>query len=129
MFAALAAALLLSQVAEVGAARAKPRNAPRPLRDSQSFALSADYTGYIGRILRIDGVDYRVSPDAAVYVIGAGVGSQGMLIHDASLYLAGERVGGNLLVRSIIVRPMSRDVRGQGGRDAGVGIVPKGSPF
>jgi len=136
----VAGMVLLTATAVWGAPRSKlkfgdlpaPSNEGRVSRVSrvsresrESFSLSTTYTGFLGKTLKIGGVDYRVSPRATIYVVEKGVAEPGFPVYDAHLYIAGRRVGSEAIVTQILVRPKSAPGWGE---KTDVGILPPGSP-
>jgi hypothetical protein len=117
--AALAAALAVSYAAHAVAGPSGLKARGRAARQANVFCLSANYTGYLSETLTINGVQYRVAPETAIYVVGQGLQPLGMMVYNRSVYIAGERRGKNLLVRSIVVRPAVSDAPSDGRPDAG----------
>lgn len=122
-----AAAALVALVFATGAAagaglKAKGRG------PANVFSLSAKYTGYLSETITVNGVRYPVDPAATIYVVGQGVVPQGMMVYNRSIYLAGERKGKSMLVKSIVVRPMEGESRNSGGGRPDVGKVTDRNP-
>lgn len=122
---ALAAALLVILAADVQAGLFDVRHGARPQRRPGTFALTAGYSGYLGSRLWIAGAEYRLAPNATVYVIGEGPASRDLALDGASIYIAGERSGRTAIVHSVIVR---RAASHDGDREGSVGVAPEDAP-
>lgn len=84
-------------------------------RQTETFCLSTQYTGYLGETIQVGSVRYPVAPTARVYVIGEGPAPLGMSVVNRSIYLSGVRHGKGFLVQSIIVRPAVSSTDDSGG--------------
>jgi hypothetical protein len=126
---ALGCALFVVLAAEVHADFFDFRGGRRPERKHPGFSVSAEFSGYLGgRSLLIEGVEYALSPSVTVYVLGEGLTAPGIMVSSASIYLAGDTRGGTPLVRSIIVRPGTRESLMSEGRSSDVGVRPESTP-
>jgi hypothetical protein len=97
------------------------QRAPR----GETFSLSTQFTGVLGKTIRIGTAEYRVSPRATIYVVGKGVVEHGFAVYDAYLYISGRRVGNEATVTQIMVR--IKDPRSWGDK-GDVGLLPPGAP-
>jgi Flp pilus assembly secretin CpaC len=128
--AAILAAIVLTTSTDSGAASSDLKDArgkARALAAPRAFALSTEYSGFLGGDLLIDGVVYKVATDASVYVVGQGLVDRGMSVTKRSLYVTGEQRGKTALVRSIIVGPAATPMNDVG-PDPNVGVLRKGTP-
>lgn len=124
MWQAAVVALILGLPAGGSAEVDRGRAGSRWIRQAATFAVSAEYTGYIGGTMLIDGVEYRVAPNASIYVVGEGPVRGGVVAHGASLFLSGERYGQVGYVRNVIVRRSTQNAGARGG----VSVAPVGAP-
>ena len=76
-----------------------------PVSGPESFTLSGPCSGCFGGELRIDGVSYRLSPDARIYEVGRGFLPAGASLTDRVVCISGMKLGATLVARSVLVRP------------------------
>ena len=115
-----AATVTLSVSTDADAGRHKYKSLYR----AESFAMSIEYTGYIGGDMRIGGVFYRLAKNAPVYVIGEGILSRKISVNKRYVYLAGDKSGREGVIHTIIVRP----VAAEGGQSGDVHELPANTP-
>ena len=112
-FLGLAITLSLTLVVAAGAdeARRPPHGSmTNALLRMQPFGVSGQYSGTLAGEIRIDGISYRLSPDATIYEIGRGLVPQGTAVEYRYVYLSGLKVRGSMLVYGVILRPASESV-------------------
>jgi len=76
-----------------------------PVPGSELFSLSGPCSGLFAGELRIDGVSYRLSPDARIYEVGRGFLPAGTSLTDRVVCITGMKLGATLVARSVLVRP------------------------
>ena len=76
-----------------------------PLLGPQSFTLSGPCSGFFAGEIRIDGVSYRLSPDARIYEVGRGFMPAGSSLTDRVVCISALKLGTTLVACSVLVRP------------------------
>ena len=105
------AAALLMVVAIAATATAAGRT--RPFRSSraegylrsQPFTLAGEFSGTLSGEIVLNGLPYRLSPNAFVYEIGRGVVPVGTEVRDRFVTVSGLTTNRVTVVYSIIIRP------------------------
>jgi hypothetical protein len=101
----IALALVTVLASWAGAEDRRRQAPPSPYLHAQVFALAGRSSGAIGSDLQIDGVTYRVSPDAHLYEIGVGEVPRGTAYYDRVVSVTGLRWHNTLVVYSVTIRP------------------------
>lgn len=125
---AIAVVLTAFSIANTGAAPSATwikRGAPRP---SSNFGVSGEFTGNLVGNLLMDGVSYRLAPDAILYEIGHGLLAPGTLVPNRHVFLSGQKLGDLLVVTTVIVRPFEDMRASRGDTDGQVQVMDSATP-
>jgi hypothetical protein len=121
---AIALSLVGALVATAGEAGRPFRSVKaRALLDAETFGVSAQYSGAVIGEIRIDGVSYRIAPDASIYEIGSGLVPLGTVVQDRYVYLTGLKIGRTMMVYAVALRPASESEAAWGEPAAGVSLM------
>jgi hypothetical protein len=96
------AALVTTQAGAESRRHVRPSD---PLLGPQPFTLSGPCSSCFGGEIRIDGVSYRLSPDARIYEAGRGFLPAGSSLTGRVVSISGLRLGTTLVACSVLVRP------------------------
>lgn len=99
-------------LALAGAIVTAPDAAPRtrqivtsPLMRAETFSVSGRASGPVAGEIRVDGIAYRLAPDARIYEVGRGFVPGGTAYVDRVVNVSGVKVRSTLVVHSVLVRP------------------------
>jgi hypothetical protein len=71
------------------------------------FTATGSYSGAVGGEIRLDGVGYRISPNACLYELDRGEVPLGTVVQDRVMFLTGLKTANCMVVYSVILRPES----------------------
>lgn len=82
---------------------------------AQPFTLGGRFSGVLGGQIQIEGVTYRLAPDASVYEVGVGSMPLGTLLQDRYVSFSGLTMNNSTTIHSLVVRPASELTYGNDG--------------
>ena len=92
----------------------KPKPVKRATPRAESFVMSTLYSGALRGQIVANGEVLVVSDKATVYEVGNGLVPQGTRVRERVIQLSGAREDGRYVVHSISVRPLTRQITGDG---------------
>ncbi len=101
----IAVSLLTFLAAGADADSRNRRTAPRLQQRGEPFTVAGSCTGLSADEVRVDGMSYRLDPDARIYEVGRGFVPLGTSLTFRIISLSGVKVRNVMIVHSVLIRP------------------------